>query len=30
MSLTGRPALLDELTGDGVALLRRRVLAQQP
>jgi uncharacterized protein (TIGR03083 family) len=26
LSLTGRPALLDDLTGDGVPLLRQRVL----
>jgi hypothetical protein len=30
MSFTGRPALLDDLTGAGVPLLRQRVLAQQP
>ena len=30
MSLTGRPALLDELTGAGAPALRRRVLAGQP
>ena len=30
MSLTGRPALLDELTGAGVATLRRRVLDGRP
>jgi uncharacterized protein (TIGR03083 family) len=30
MSLTGRPALLDDLTGAGVPVLRQRVLAQQP
>lgn len=29
MSLTGRAALLDELTGTGVSTLRQRVLAQQ-
>jgi hypothetical protein len=30
MSLTGRPALLDDLAGAGVPMLRQRVLAQQP
>jgi uncharacterized protein (TIGR03083 family) len=30
MSLTGRPALLDDLTGAGVATLRHRVLAASP
>lgn len=30
MSLTGRPALLDDLAGAGVPTLRQRVLAQQP
>jgi len=30
MSLTGRPALLDELAGAGVRTLRQRVLTQQP
>jgi uncharacterized protein (TIGR03083 family) len=30
MSLTGRPALLDQLTGDGVLLLRQRVFGPQP
>lgn len=30
MSLTGRPALLDELVGAGVPTLRQRVLAHQP
>ena len=29
LSLTGRPALLDELTGVGVPMLRQRVLARQ-
>lgn len=29
MCLTGRPALLDDLTGAGVPMLRQRVLAQQ-
>ncbi len=30
MSLTGRPALLDDLTGSGVPILRQRVLSQPP
>jgi uncharacterized protein (TIGR03083 family) len=30
ISLTGRPALLDDLIGDGVPMLRRRVLTQEP
>ncbi|HEX8510046.1 MAG TPA: maleylpyruvate isomerase family mycothiol-dependent enzyme [Propionibacteriaceae bacterium] len=30
ISLTGRPALLDDLIGDGVPMLRRRVLSQEP
>ena len=30
ISLTGRPVLLDELTGTGAAILRRRVLSQEP
>lgn len=30
MSVTGRAALLDDLDGDGVPTLRRRVLDQQP
>jgi uncharacterized protein (TIGR03083 family) len=30
MSLTGRPALLNDLVGDGVPMLRRRVISRQP